>query len=345
MGPFRAARSRGGAAGEAAGAAGTPGRARRSAAAPAAVARNGGCGGGAARGGLDLTGSNTRAGAGHRLGSDAARGRGAARRPRRADRHAAARRPIAAHGEGRDVSCSRTTISAGSTSGRSRRFARRATAACNSIAGSCTPSSGRRRGSSWWIRPRRAPSISGASTRSMWTRRGNGLLKVAMGWVAFQFDGHESFIPAGAQCVTRKRTGPGIPYYEDAPGGAGAVGGAVRAWRSRGAGRISSRSARPRDGLTLWHLLTRVDAAERGVGFRPLRAIGECPAGGLARARPAQGSGDDRSLLECARTGEHRMVARMGTELGRSEYDVLRAAVEPRCSRRPSAIPLRAPRV
>ena len=38
-----------------------------------------------------------------------------------------------------------------------------------------------------------------------------------MGWVAFQFRGHEAFIPAGARCVTRKRSGPGIPYYDDAP--------------------------------------------------------------------------------------------------------------------------------
>ncbi len=46
---------------------------------------------------------------------------------------------------------------------------------------------------------------------------GNGLLRVSLGWVAFRYQGHESFIPAGAQCVTRKREGPGIPFYEDAP--------------------------------------------------------------------------------------------------------------------------------
>ena len=49
--------------------------------------------------------------------------------------------------------------------------------------------------------------------------RGDGLLKVKMGWVAFAISGRESFIPAGARCVTRKKTGPGIPYFEDASDG------------------------------------------------------------------------------------------------------------------------------
>jgi hypothetical protein len=89
---------------------------------------------------------------------------------------------------------------------------------------------------------------------------GNGLLRVAMGWVAFQADGHESFIPQGAACVTRKKEGPGIPYYEDAPE-------PLRAGiASRDLSAILS-SARPRDGLTLWHLLARVSPGERGIVF------------------------------------------------------------------------------
>jgi len=44
---------------------------------------------------------------------------------------------------------------------------------------------------------------------------GNGLVHVEMGWVAFQYDDRESFIPAGAECHTRKRQGPGIPFYAD----------------------------------------------------------------------------------------------------------------------------------
>ena len=95
---------------------------------------------------------------------------------------------------------------------------------------------------------------------------GDGLLKVSLGWVAFQLGEHESFIPAGAECVTRKRGGPGIPYYEDAPeslrqslalmerGDDAALPGVLAA-------------ARPADALTLWHLLTRAAERDRGAVF------------------------------------------------------------------------------
>jgi hypothetical protein len=95
---------------------------------------------------------------------------------------------------------------------------------------------------------------------------GNGLLRVSLGWVAFQNAGQESFIPQGAACITRKRQGPGIPFYEDASeplrrslaafeqGDADALAGILSA-------------ARPSDGITLWHLLTRVAEADRGRVF------------------------------------------------------------------------------
>ena len=91
---------------------------------------------------------------------------------------------------------------------------------------------------------------------------GNGLLRVSLGWVAFQFHNQESFIPAGAECVTRKREGPGIPYYQDAPE---ALKHALGRYE-RGDGAALEQilqTARPRDGLTLWHLLTRVPDARR----------------------------------------------------------------------------------
>ena len=95
---------------------------------------------------------------------------------------------------------------------------------------------------------------------------GDGLLKVALGWVAFQFHGQESFIPAGAQCVTRKRGGPGIPYYEDAPA---ALAESVSRFERGDAAALQGilAAARPQDGLTLWHLLTRVAAQDRGAVF------------------------------------------------------------------------------
>ena len=47
--------------------------------------------------------------------------------------------------------------------------------------------------------------------------RGAGIVRVESGWVAFEYNGRESFIPTGAMCATRPRFGPGTPYYEDAP--------------------------------------------------------------------------------------------------------------------------------
>jgi len=95
---------------------------------------------------------------------------------------------------------------------------------------------------------------------------GNGLLRVETGWVAFQAQGHESFIPAGAECPTRRRDGPGIPIYEDAPA---ALTGALAAYESGDDAALARvlAAARPRDGLTLWHLLPRVPAAARGDVF------------------------------------------------------------------------------
>jgi len=108
--------------------------------------------------------------------------------------------------------------------------------------------------------------------------KGDGLLKVSLGWVAFQIGDREAFIPAGAICATRKRGGPGIPYFEDASeelrrdvdrfdrGDANALTGLLAA-------------ARPHDGLTLWHLLTRVPERDRGVVFDRFRALVQLPAG------------------------------------------------------------------
>ncbi|MBI3667080.1 MAG: hypothetical protein HY236_12815, partial [Acidobacteria bacterium] len=45
---------------------------------------------------------------------------------------------------------------------------------------------------------------------------GAGLLRVTSGWVGFEREGRESFVPAGALCATRPGIGPGTPYFEDA---------------------------------------------------------------------------------------------------------------------------------
>jgi hypothetical protein len=108
-------------------------------------------------------------------------------------------------------------------------------------------------------------------------RNGDGLLRVSTGWVAFQFDGRESFIPADARCATRRRAGPGLPYFEDAPA---ALTQAVAAF-DRGDRTAVARvlaTARERDGLTLWHLMTRVGPAERGAVYDRFAELVGAPA-------------------------------------------------------------------
>jgi len=102
------------------------------------------------------------------------------------------------------------------------------------------------------------------------TAAGDGLLRVSRGWVAFQYKGHESFIPAGAACVTRKQEGPGIPYFEDTSE-------ALREALREGALDRVLAAATPHDGLTLWHLLTRVPASDRARVYDRFAALVEVP--------------------------------------------------------------------
>jgi hypothetical protein len=96
---------------------------------------------------------------------------------------------------------------------------------------------------------------------------GNGAIRVQMGWVAFQHLGRESFIPAGASCTTNARRGPGVPAFDDAPE---ELRSALDSWNRSADPASLDRilaAARRQDGLTLWHLLSRVNAAERGRVF------------------------------------------------------------------------------
>jgi hypothetical protein len=93
--------------------------------------------------------------------------------------------------------------------------------------------------------------------------RGEGTLRVTTGWVGFQMRDRQALIPAGAMCRTRAGRGPGTPYFEDAPA---ALRAAIETidFGDRGAARDAAidaaiSSSRPRDALTLWHLLRRVD--------------------------------------------------------------------------------------
>jgi FecR protein len=119
--------------------------------------------------------------------------------------------------------------------------------------------------------------------------RGDGLLKVSMGWVAFEVGGREAFIPQGAQCRTRKRTGPGLPWFEDS---SAAFQEGVAALDRGDAGALAAvlREARARDGLTLWHLLTRMSGQDRAAVYDRFAELVKLPEGvtkeGIMRQEP-----------------------------------------------------------
>ena len=125
-----------------------------------------------------------------------------------------------------------------------------------------------------WAQPRQfvldTPSARAVDLGCQYTiavdASGDGLLRVSIGWVAFQYRGEEAFIPAGAACVTRKRAGPGIPFYEDA---SEPLRRSLAAFEQGDNASLEGvlAAARPSDGITLWHLLTRVSDRDRGRVF------------------------------------------------------------------------------
>jgi FecR protein len=97
---------------------------------------------------------------------------------------------------------------------------------------------------------------------------GSGLLRTTLGWVGFHSNGRDSFIPAGAVCPTHRNVGPGTPYFEDA----------TESFRSAlsqldfeslapeshsAALQTVLSQARKDDALSLWHLLSRTQGADR----------------------------------------------------------------------------------
>jgi predicted anti-sigma-YlaC factor YlaD len=109
---------------------------------------------------------------------------------------------------------------------------------------------------------------------------GSGLLRVTRGWVSFEWKGIESLVPAGASCQTHPQAGPGIPYFDDAPE---SLKHALEVFGFEKSGddtlAIILSASRVRDTLTLWHLLSRVDAGDRGRIFDRIAALTPIPAG------------------------------------------------------------------
>lgn len=130
-------------------------------------------------------------------------------------------------------------------------------------------------------------------------RTGAALVRVTRGWVGFELAGRESFIPAGALCATRPGIGPGTPYFADAPD---VLRMALDKFdfenvspeaRARLLEAVLAPS-RARDAFTLWHLLSRVNDAERGRVYRRMAALVPPPAG-VTRAGVLKG---DKRMLD-----------------------------------------------
>jgi len=113
---------------------------------------------------------------------------------------------------------------------------------------------------------------------------GAGMVRTSLGWVGFKLNGRESFIPAGAACATRPKVGPGTPYVEDASSEFRAALARLDFEDSTPQQRsedftIVLRTARKRDALTLWHLLSRVRENQRILVFDRLQEFVPAPAG------------------------------------------------------------------
>ena len=111
---------------------------------------------------------------------------------------------------------------------------------------------------------------------------GSSLLRVTSGWVALELKDRESVVPAGAACETRPSLGPGTPYFEDA---SSVFRQSLKTVdfdpdaHARSSALVSILDqARPRDTLTLWHLLVRVDGEDRARVYDTMAALSPPPA-------------------------------------------------------------------
>lgn len=154
-----------------------------------------------------------------------------------------------------------------------------------------------------WAPPRLffvdTPSATAVDLGCAYTLRvddaGGSELRVSSGYVALEHAGRESIIPAGWMCLTRPGVGPGTPFRAETPA----------PWRQtleqfdfEPAARESAlerliATAGPEDGVTWWHLLGRVEPAQRGAIFDVL-ARHHAPPAGVTRAGIVAGNRDMR---------------------------------------------------
>ncbi len=120
---------------------------------------------------------------------------------------------------------------------------------------------------------------------------GNGLLHVTSGWVELSRDDRNSYVPIGTMCRLRAGIGPGTPYFDDA---SDEFRQALEKYDFEDGGEEALATvlakSRPRDTLTLWHLLPRVPEASRQKVLNRMIALVGLPKGvtraGLMRLDP-----------------------------------------------------------
>lgn len=104
-------------------------------------------------------------------------------------------------------------------------------------------------------------------------KAGNSYLHVTSGFVALERGGRESIVPAGAMCITKHGKGLGTPFSEDTSEKFRAA--LERFDFSNGGSRAVSEMLENRnfyDMISLWHLLSRVQKADRERIFDALAA-------------------------------------------------------------------------
>lgn len=109
-------------------------------------------------------------------------------------------------------------------------------------------------------------------------KAGNNRLHVMSGFVALETGRRESIVPAGAVCLTRKGKGLGTPFSAET---SDAFRGALEEFDFAGGGSrsvsVMLANSAFYDMISLWHLLSRVDSADRERVFDALAKYVEPP--------------------------------------------------------------------
>jgi hypothetical protein len=97
---------------------------------------------------------------------------------------------------------------------------------------------------------------------------GSSLLHVTLGMVSLASHGRESFVPAYDYARSRQGFGPGTPFHEEASEQFKVALDVIDFGRDKEEARrqleVILSEAQKRDATTLWHLLSRIEATDRG---------------------------------------------------------------------------------